>query len=261
MNRIIMHHTGGPHHMDDLDHQHYHKIVDSDGTVHDGLHPISDNSPANIGGAHGYAAHTLNLNTGSIGISMACMGGAEWSNPLGSTKFFPTTEQYQAWTWEIAKLAAQYGIPITKGTVLSHAEVQPTLHVPQRQKWDYDYDPQQRTKSRDPVAIGDLIRADIANYKVPMDIIADPANNPQGPFYPQQQQGSFGPYVEAIQKALVAYGLKHMDERLTTLKVDGAFGPATRDAVCDFQRIHEMLPDGRVGHMTWAALYPAGIPK
>jgi peptidoglycan hydrolase-like protein with peptidoglycan-binding domain len=38
------------------------------------------------------------------------------------------------------------------------------------------------------------------------------------------------------------------------IKADGLFGPATRAAVVARQRRAQLLPDGVVGPMTWAAL-------
>lgn len=37
-------------------------------------------------------------------------------------------------------------------------------------------------------------------------------------------------------------------------KIDGKLGPKTRSAVMDFQRQHNLKPDGVIGKKTWAAL-------
>lgn len=58
--------------------------------------------------------------------------------------------------------------------------------------------------------------------------------------------GSKGYRVEALQKRLV--------ELQYHVKVDGDFGPATERAVVAFQKAHGLLPDGRVGPLTEAAL-------
>jgi hypothetical protein len=66
--------------------------------------------------------------------------------------------------------------------------------------------------------------------------------------------GSRGPEVKQIQ------------QRLTELKfyggqLDGIFGGGTDSAVRNFQRSHDMTPDGRVGPETWHALFDdSGIP-
>jgi len=58
--------------------------------------------------------------------------------------------------------------------------------------------------------------------------------------------GSEGYRVEALQKRLV--------ELQYHVNVDGDFGPATERAVTSFQKAHGLLPDGRVGPLTEAAL-------
>ena len=64
--------------------------------------------------------------------------------------------------WSLcARLAKQYRIPITRQTVISHAEVQPTLGIAQRGKWDVAWLPGM-TATADPVLIGDMIRAHVA---------------------------------------------------------------------------------------------------
>jgi len=58
-------------------------------------------------------------------------------------------------TWDIC---CEYNIPVSPWTTLSHAEVQQTLGVAQRNKWDYMvlpcYD-----KPSDAVKIGNVLRA------------------------------------------------------------------------------------------------------
>jgi peptidoglycan hydrolase-like protein with peptidoglycan-binding domain len=56
-----------------------------------------------------------------------------------------------------------------------------------------------------------------------------------------------GPAVELIQS-------------ITGAPVDGLFGPATRQSVRVFQERHGLNPDGLVGPMTWAAMFPNGAP-
>jgi lysozyme family protein len=45
------------------------------------------------------------------------------------------------------------------------------------------------------------------------------------------------------------------------IRVDGAFGPQTHDAVVAFQRRHDLSPDGVVGAKTWAKLAKAHDAK
>lgn len=245
MNRIIMHHSAGPGRVTDMDRQHYHRIVDAQGVVHSGNHPIADNAPGRSLQTGKYAAHTRGLNTGSIGVAIAAMAGARWNDPRGSTFSFPTQVQMDEFIKEVARLAFRYNIPVTPKTILSHAEVQITLGVKQAGKWDFDYDPFGQTVSRDPIEIGDRLRSLIA-----AEIHVLKGNPPA----PQQEvvtdrpllnRGSVGEHVKFLQKRL-------------NIKDDGIFGPATEAAVIAFQKSRELLPDGRVGRMTWAALSPKG---
>lgn len=57
----------------------------------------------------------------------------------------------------VAALCCRYSIPVTRETVLSHAEVQPTLKVAQKGKWDIAWIPGMAAPG-DPVAVGDELR-------------------------------------------------------------------------------------------------------
>ncbi|WP_257016037.1 GH25 family lysozyme [Streptomyces sp. Ag82_O1-15] len=64
--------------------------------------------------------------------------------------------------------------------------------------------------------------------------------------WPVVQQGYAGRQVTTLQYLLNARG--------AALSVDGAFGPATHDAVVAFQTRNQLPPDGVVGPNTWRAL-------
>lgn len=132
MKRIILHWTGGTHTVSSLDRQHYHFIVDGCGGIHAGIYPVKNNERL-VGGR--YAAHTLGCNTGSIGVSMAAMlNGTEV--PYNPGKYPLTQVQWEATAKLVARLCRLHKILVTRRTVLSHAEVQPTLGIKQRGKWD-----------------------------------------------------------------------------------------------------------------------------
>ena len=234
MQRIVLHHTAGGLSPSAFDKQHYHRLIDGNGEVHAGLHPISANAPGKVLRSGQYAAHTRGLNTGSIGVSMACMANAEWGSPR-ACKAFPTPVQVEAMIAEVARLCREYSIPVTRRTVLSHAEVQTTLGITQAGKWDFDYDPFGILDSRDPVRIGDMLRDRISAALGDVEPQAS-----RGPM-PVIRRGSRGDAVVAAQMILGLVG-------------DGIFGPATEAAVVAFQRKHQLLPDGIVGKATWAAL-------
>lgn len=64
---------------------------------------------------------------------------------------------------------------------------------------------------------------------------------------PTLKLGDEGPAVEELQQLL-------NDRIMAGISVDGDFGPATRDAVMDFQSRHGLDVDGKVGPQTWDAL-------
>lgn len=133
MKGIVVHWTGGPNKATSLDRAHYHVIIDGDGTLVRGAKPITANeSPVKAGQ---YAAHTLGCNSGFIGVSLAGMLNAVES-PFDPGDAPLTRTQWDKLPLVLADLCRRYGIPVTKQTVLSHAEVQDTLQIKQRGKWD-----------------------------------------------------------------------------------------------------------------------------
>jgi hypothetical protein len=157
MERIINHWTAGTYKPNATDKSHYHILIDGDGNEVAGDHPISANEKPK---GNNYAAHTLNCNSGSIGVSCCSMAGAVES-PLDYGKC-PLTEAQWAKLIEVnARLCKQYGIPVTPKTVLSHAEVQANLGIRQRNKWDISH-----LKFRPDLvgakAVGDELRKQVA---------------------------------------------------------------------------------------------------
>ncbi len=152
LRRIVMHWTAGTHSMSDIDKKHYHFVIDGNGNVVACDHVPEDNI-APVRGQ--YAAHTLNLNSGSIGVSLCAMSGAK-ERPFNAGKYPVTEEQVEALVKLVAELCRKYGIEVSRETVLSHAEVQPTLGVKQRGKWDFTWLPGVDAKGA--VAVGDVVR-------------------------------------------------------------------------------------------------------
>jgi hypothetical protein len=153
MKRIIIHWTAGGHTPSNLDRGHYHFIIAGDGSVVKGVHPVEANEKPVKGK---YAAHTLNCNSGSIGVAVAAMAGAV-ERPFSAGKSPITQAQLKALAVLCRDLATKYKIPVTRETILSHAEVQPTLNIRQRSKWDIAWLPGMKAPG-DPVEVGDKIR-------------------------------------------------------------------------------------------------------
>ena len=235
MNRLVWHHTGGAYQPGALDRRAYHRLVAGEGRVVNGQHAIEANSPGRKLTAGTYAAHTRNLNSGAIGLSVCAMAGAQWADPRG-TPAFPKPAQIDALIAETAALCRKYGINPSRKHTLSHAEVEITLGIKQAGKWDFDY-PILKTATRDPVAIGDELRAEVLKKLGGFFATVTPPVSARLVL----RRGSSGEDVRLLQRSL-------------GIAADGAFGPQTHAAVVAFQKSRSLLPDGVVGRMTWAAL-------
>lgn len=241
INRLVMHHSGGRHEPNALDLEHYHRIVAGSGEVLAGRFPVAANAAGRKLAPGTYAAHTWNLNSGSIGLSMACMLGGQWDDPRACAAF-PTRPQVDAFITEAARLCNAYGIRIGRRTVLTHAEVQTTLGVKQRNKWDFDYDPFGVLDSRDPIVIGDMLRDRIADAVLDVSVAVPVIETPgPAPARSVLRRGSTGAAVGDLQ-------------RLLGIKQDRIFGPATDAALRAHQKARHLLADGIAGPMTWASL-------
>lgn len=156
MQRIICHWTAGANKASEFDRGHYHILIEDDGKLVRGIPSIDLNTNPK---KPGYAAHTLNCNTGSIGVSLCCMGGAVES-PFNAGKWPMTKKQWEVLSSVLAELCTFYKIPVTEKTVLSHAEVQGNLGITQRGKWDYTrlaFDPSVKGAR----ACGDKLRSEV----------------------------------------------------------------------------------------------------
>jgi hypothetical protein len=133
MERVIAHWTAGSHTVSKTDREHYHFIWSGDGDPVRGDRTVVDNETTSD---NVYAAHTKNCNSGSIGVSVACMAGAV-EHPFNAGAYPMTKVQWDHMCMGIAQLCQFYNIPVSDKTVLSHAEVEDTLHIDQNGKWDY----------------------------------------------------------------------------------------------------------------------------
>lgn len=74
MDRVICHWSEGHYRANSTDLEHYHILIEGDGTVRFGDHTIDDNSDTGDGD---YAAHTLGATTRAIGVACCCMVGCD----------------------------------------------------------------------------------------------------------------------------------------------------------------------------------------
>jgi hypothetical protein len=132
MSRIHVHWTAGGHTANATDKNAYHILIQGNGSLVRANKSIAANAP---GSGMTPASHTRNANTGAIGVSMCCMAGARES-PFSSGPHPMTQVQWDAMIEVVAALAKRYQIPVTRSTILTHAEVQPTLGITQSNKWD-----------------------------------------------------------------------------------------------------------------------------
>lgn len=150
--RIIMHWTAGSYTVGDAI-NHYHFVIDSKGSVVPGKLKPEDNIVTSDGV---YTPHTLNANTGSIGVAMAAMADAV-EHPFQWGKAPLLRVQVDAMVNLVADLCEKYAIVVDRRTVLTHAEVQPTLGIKQRGKWDISILPGM-TRPENAISVGDTLR-------------------------------------------------------------------------------------------------------
>lgn len=153
MKRVICHWTAGGYKATSLDRAHYHILIEGDGNLVRGTHSIADN----VSTADGvYAAHTRGYNTGSIGVAVCCMAGAQ-ASPFHPGSYPMTQKQWETMAQVVAELCRFYTIPVTSQTVLGHGEVEVYLGISQHGKWDPMVLPWAPEMSR--TQVGNLLRA------------------------------------------------------------------------------------------------------
>lgn len=149
--RIHWHWTGGSHEPNATDLKSYHALISGDGSIRWPVDPTASRS------------HTLNANGGAISLSICAMAGAK-ERPLNWGTAPITPAQVSALARDTARLCRIYDIPVSQWSTLSHAEIQPSLGIAQRQKWDITVLPGMGTVA-DPITIGnrlrDMVRADM----------------------------------------------------------------------------------------------------
>lgn len=159
LRRIHLHWSAGGYTPSASDLEHYHFVIDGNGREHAGKLPPEANISTGDGS---YVAHTYGANTGAIGISVCAMRGAN-ERPFRWGDAPLKTIQIDALCALAARLALKYKIPCRRDTILTHAEVQRTLGVAQRGKWDITVLPCNLIPG-DAIDIGDILRAKVRAY-------------------------------------------------------------------------------------------------
>lgn len=161
LKRIIAHWSVTDYDGDEDCKRHYHYFFKGDGTEVAGY----KRPEANISTSDkDYVGHTRNCNEGSIGVSCASMFGAQWpgKTPEQYGKYPTTEKQFEAMCAKIAVLCKRYSIPVTKQTVLMHGEVEKTLGIKQRGKWDIGVLPYKNLWTI--TECGDYLRLRVTDY-------------------------------------------------------------------------------------------------
>ena len=219
MDGIILHWTAGADGVTHHEADSYNFLIGRDGTILAGKHPPEAQTPANVAKGTGfYAAHTRHANTNRIGVALDAMGDAN-ERPFRAGRFPITELQLDVLVTFVADLCLKYRIPVTRRTVLSHAEVQPTLGIRQNGKWDISWLPGMDAPG-DPVAVGDQLRARI------LAAMGQPAIGAVA-FTPVLRRGSKGDAVRHLQELLTGQGLRRWSESPRRASV-GACATSTR---------------------------------
>jgi hypothetical protein len=158
MQRIIFNWTAGANTASDDDKQHYHFLIEGDGKLVRGHHPVDANENTRD---RVYAAHTRMCNTGSIGVA-ACGMADSRERPFDPGNYPISHAQYEVACRIIAELCIAYQIPVSSKTVLNHGEVEKNLGIKQRGKWDVMVLPFKQMLSFDEV--GEYFRTRVAYY-------------------------------------------------------------------------------------------------
>jgi hypothetical protein len=170
--RIILHWTGGTGKANALDRQHYHYIIEADGTIVPGVDvaanmvQVSSDAP--------YAAHTRGMNSYSVGVAFAGMAGAVEGGPYGKHPL--NRSQVIAGCVFVGELCDAWGLPVTPETVHTHAEAERIHGVKQAGKWDIDVFPWATHLNKKQT--GDMLRDWVAEGMRPT--FAEPIGRPVG---------------------------------------------------------------------------------
>lgn len=244
MKRIHWHWTAGAPGVNPKEADSYNFIITwPDGEVIECV-PVERQKPPLVNGA--YAAHTKDANSWAIGIAVDAMADAQ-ERPFSAGNYPITQKQIDALVKLSRDLGRQYGIPVTRQTMLSHAEVQKTLGIRQNAKWDITWLPGMDAPG-DAVAVGDMLRAMVRKSaskgeRMPATNLFADDFEPEAVAKPASRAEVLPPLAYGA-----GFGLKNGDERVrsaqirlkelgyTSGRIDGKFGTRVEGAVTQFQR-------------------------
>lgn len=231
MQRIHWHWTAGNTSPSALDRQHYHLLVDTDGRWHKGRPGIELNSGSL---RPGYAAHTRSANSNAIGIACCGMAGAR-EVPFDAGRAPLTEAQIQSLIAGTAEVALRYRIAPSRRTMLSHAEVQRTLGIAQRAKWDIARLPHM-PELKGAHAVGDWLRDAVRQRMGGVAPARDPVPPPDGPM-------------------VGGYGYVAVDRAPTTSRIDtvvsGALPRGTRVEILHEHHAGRLQVRTPAGYQVW----------
>ena len=153
---LIWHWTAGRDMPTKNDLKHYNDVFDFEGNQYDGGARIEHQ--ANYDWRHRVGvSHSLNANTGRGGLAVAGMYNAEGWPELKWGSHPITWEGIDGMLERSAEYCHAFEIPVSKWTTLSHAEIQQTLGIKQKNKWDYMVLPG-FSEPKNAVIVGNILR-------------------------------------------------------------------------------------------------------
>lgn len=158
--KIIIHWTAGTYKPNQTDLEHYHYLIDGQGSVVCGQHSIEDNDDCKDGC---YAQHCGGGNTRAIGVAMCGMLGFKNKNQVGQ---YPLQAiQIDKTCALVAELCCKYNIAVSSDTIMTHYEFgQKHPNTTSASKIDIVYLPSHpHIQSEN---IGDFIRAQISQILI-----------------------------------------------------------------------------------------------
>lgn len=231
--------------------KHYNHLVDRSGRSELGVFSPEDQIPPLVRGK--YAAHTRGNNSYNISVVACAMYGAQWTPDLDQLGEYPITEiQFEECCKALAVYAEEYDIPVERGRIDTHAEVEMNRGVDQNGKWDITVLVLADRTIKGARAVGDYMRERVSHYLVQSGRspeLARPADIPTN--FQTVEHGDRGPWVKMLQQLLHDLGY-HPG------RIDGIFGGGTRGALLTAQADHGLKTDGIAGPRTWAKLTKKG---